>query len=1393
MDDNVPHINLDFGSTDNNTSTFDMGTLGSDWAPKPSEPWGAAKSTGSAWNFGALGEAKDNDGQADTVSNNFSSSIWDTAGTKKGNKNKNVFSESSAFDFGFDNSNSAQQAEAAETTNHETIDEGPGFKVASTKNKKNKKKNGVGAAAEEPLSFLDKEQSQKEDDAGSISAWTSSDTKKKGKKADQSNKSFFSDDFASVPPPPPPPPVGPPKGSDDLYDIGTEDNSWGTFTSAKKSKKGKKDKDGSTKAEDPVVVVDSANSNVLGSVPDETALDDDWAGGWGPAATKGKKKNKDKKASALDGIQGTGLDNQDNDDVGGDNTFDFTSGNGDAFGSGKKKDSKADDKKKKSKGWESTPHEDSLWGDTNKDLLGTGDVSFGEVGHANDTSNDFLDSISAKEDTKKKDKKKSTLIDDLDSDKISSTFDSGTWSTTKKDKKGKKTKSVAGELGSAVDAVPPPPPAAPGPADETYDWGDSSFFDKFDPTKNDKEHEEKESKEKPKDKKKEKDAGKLKKSKKDAETDKVKTILPDVVDEGGKDSFSDLLSLGKSTKKKDSKKNSPVEVLEGLDDTSTVQPDAIETKSAIDDDFAFGGFSAKKGKKGKKDKDAVAPALPQVPMPPDQDETTDYKKASEAELEDDWGFASNKKDKKKKKKEVKTSETADDPRKEFEDMLDEGEHAPAKENSGDKLDITEDPVVTEITPSRPKTKKEKEKEKKEKEKEKKEKEKREKKEKKEMEDREKDELEKVKLEAEEAEKNKEDEGDSNEIVAIIEDKSSKENQKKKKKKDAVGDPNEIVNIIDEASVKDAKKKTKKKDAGIDANDTSTLLKDDSSRDTKKKAKKEIDGDPDEIVDIIDEGSPKDTKDKKKKDKAEAKDKSNGKSSKKGDVSKTKSKEVDDLFSAGDSFPDGDAVDAIDASKEVEKESPKPKKEEAKQSEGWSFWGLKSTAKKDKDASTKKSLDEPSKTDDLVKADEAEATSPAPPPESSAPPSSSKSTKAKSSAKSTVADRVKAFQGGKSSKTSTSSKIDPAADILTESAGGEAYNSLADKTQSPPLKPTITASSSKKVSSSSNKSKSTKKKEGKDAAAILSTADPAAEEPLVDVTDAGATTQKGAIEDPSMDDLGQIDLSSKKEKKSGDKKSDKRSSDKTKKKDVKATKSTKLDKAGDRSGESGGEKANSSTEAKATKKPSKEHKVSKESAAADDEAKLPTPPPEPKPAKKERARVVRDQNSWGFWGAAPKADSKKKVTKDDAVTATRSAAVEEEGVPHLSRSKSARKASARDPDKSPRSSGSEAKPGRVEAKPKTSRGMSLSNMFGAPPPPSRSKSHRQSSTVPRSKPRRTSTGNYGNLPTPPLESEKEIRVSAKAAKVMGIGEKSSRGKRQSTKSKTRGKLNNHPEL
>lgn len=175
---------------------------------------------------------------------------------------------------------------------------------------------------------------------------------------------------------------------------------------------------------------------------------------------------------------------------------------------------------------------------------------------------------------------------------------------------------------------------------------------------------------------------------------------------------------------------------------------------------------------------------------------------------------------------------------------------------------------------------------------------------------------------------------------------------------------------------------------------------------------------------------------------------------------------------------------------------------------------------------------------------------------------------------------------------------------------------------------------------------------------------------------------------------------------------------------------------------------------------------------------PTPPPEPaapKPAKKERARVVRDEgaSSWGFWGTAPKKDVKKAAkAKDDADV---SLAKEKATVTGLSRSKSTKTTKEKEKDeKSPKGSGSDEKEKKSESRPTKSRGSSFAGFFGGPPP-TRAKTVRRTSASATSKTassrRHSMDIDAIGLPSPP--AEEPLQISGKAAKVIGATGKSSK--------------------
>jgi len=191
------------------------------------------------------------------------------------------------------------------------------------------------------------------------------------------------------------------------------------------------------------------------------------------------------------------------------------------------------------------------------------------------------------------------------------------------------------------------------------------------------------------------------------------------------------------------------------------------------------------------------------------------------------------------------------------------------------------------------------------------------------------------------------------------------------------------------------------------------------------------------------------------------------------------------------------------------------------------------------------------------------------------------------------------------------------------------------------------------------------------------------------------------------------------------------------------------------------------------------KDSGSTTAVEDPTKPPTPPPEPEAPspKKERAKVVRQNgaSSWGFWGAAPKQTSSAAKKAKDDLSAT-PAAKPKAAPPAPTRSKSARKATDKDPDKSSVSD----KAKSAASRPKSSRNQSGFSIFGATP--SRSRSVRQSAT-PKTASRAASESRDAAMLTPPPDEDLP-KVSEKAAKVMGMStrERASMSRKASARSR-----------
>ena len=183
---------------------------------------------------------------------------------------------------------------------------------------------------------------------------------------------------------------------------------------------------------------------------------------------------------------------------------------------------------------------------------------------------------------------------------------------------------------------------------------------------------------------------------------------------------------------------------------------------------------------------------------------------------------------------------------------------------------------------------------------------------------------------------------------------------------------------------------------------------------------------------------------------------------------------------------------------------------------------------------------------------------------------------------------------------------------------------------------------------------------------------------------------------------------------------------------------------------------------------------------------PTPPPEPvapkASAKKERARIIRDQgaSSWGFWGAAPKQEPKKERKPKDDVDVTTSPSSKGNAVaPGLNRSKSTKTPREKAKEELSKSSGSD-KDKKVQARPAKSRGSSFSGFFGGPPPV-RTKSIRRTSTaIPKTGSRRQSIDEGApSMPSPPPDDL--LDISNKAARTLGAGA-GKLGRRESVRGK-----------
>ncbi|KAK5170050.1 hypothetical protein LTR04_004969, partial [Oleoguttula sp. CCFEE 6159] len=614
------------------------------------------------------------------------------------------------------------------------------------------------------------------------------------------------------------------------------------------------------------------------------------------------------------------------------------------------------------------------------------------------------------------------------------------------------------------------------------------------------------------------------------------------------------------------------------------------------------------------------------------------------------------------------------------------------------------------------------------------------------------------------------EASSAKVPTIAESKLGKNNSKESPDEvaEVIGDFAPAVVVVEELkAVKEEPPKTAKSSGwglfGSSSKTKTTKEKEKERKDKEEKEKKEaaaeaqrkadeeafaaaLGEDPNEIMDIIDE-APLSKKDSKKKGSTPL-SKVESKSSKKSSSSKAKEDDTVAVEAAA-------MVDVVEApAPSTAAEESKPKK-----ADGWGFWGssLKSAKKPepkkeitpDESANRRISLTEPPKMPEVtLAADEvmsATTTSKAP-------------AKTKAAVKGSVAERVKALQERNKIESVTSPlppppPPPPSVPVVPEP---EPAFLLVDVRG-----PKASAKDKKSANSSSKK----KDKE-------------LSPEPLPAVPPVSKAVPGGFPGEDSFDVLD-FGVKSSTMPVASDKKSSKTKTSDKKLKDVKST------------------KADAIIDVPRSKQPDL---MDDNTPVVKSRSKLPTPPPDPdvktesRSAKKERAKVVKDPgaSSWGFWGAAPKPEVKKEhKTRDEPAS---SPTKEKLSAPGLSRSKSARKATDRGiTEKSAKSSGSDKHPeAKSTSRPKSSRGLSFSNMFGGGPPPARSASMRHStSAVPKSGSRRASMDVGAGLMSPPPD-DNVLKVSAKAAQVMGIGKRNSLSRSQSTREqgKPRGKMGGH---
>lgn len=1355
-DDGAPKLDLSFGGAENKSSGMFGGVsnfLGG---------WGSNNN----WSF------NDANKDAANTSNDApaSSNPWDLGGSKK-NKKKAATND---FDFNFDSG--AQDIVALDPPAEEKPaedkqeDDAWGLPVTTKKGKKGKKGAAVAVVDEPappppppPPPPAEPEPEPAKDD----NAWSFGGGGKKEKK-NKKNNSFFSFDD---PEPEAPTVVEPPPEAEVVK---VEEDPWAWSTSAKDKKKGKKGTAAKEPDPEPAVVV-------IPEVEAEPAKEDNmWGGGWGAAPSKSKKKKGvvEVVEEPIDvppppppppPAESEPPPAAENDDIWG-------------LASTTKKGKKG--KKGKEEPVVVVPEPESIvvvpepepeppvedswgggWGAPAKDKKAKKASKAGKAGLTAKADEPFVpenepgpivvvsetDPAPADDGwggdpwgaaTSKKSKKPpkggfaDPVMDDppivevslvaleeeapKDNKNVAADNDWMDWGSTGQTakKKGKK-----GAIEEVLPEAPPPPPAVPEPAKETkeesgwgFSWGSAGKKDKKG----------KKVKEEPAPPPPPPEPGLV--------AEEI-TMVPDAVDEPKADGEDDFgWGFGKKDKKKKpSKKDDPVEVIGENPADPVMQPESIqETKSQVDED-PWGFTSTKKGKKGKKGSamnppeappaptppEAVPDAAPDEPLPPPPPRPLAALPAPEPEpVKDDdmWGLSTGKKAKKGKKSALSKQTTASEVPSYEEPVVEV-----FAGNPDDIVQIVDDAVPDELPPPPPEP-------------------------------------------------------------VVVEEKKSKKKEEEKPAKSMWGS----WGLGGSKSVKDKEKEKKEKEKKEakekkEGEERQRIEKEEAERvareaeeaaeqerfEAEEKARKEAEDhakfldDPNEIMEIVDEAPKK-----------------KGKKAKKGS-------KIEPVYEPDPPPPpppaamgDDELLDLMgDANEDQLNEllaDTKPKEEE--KSSAWSFWGapLKSTKKSTPSMDAKNAVNELTNQDvslgeAVTNVPEVVADEPPPPPKAT----KTSTTKGKKGTKSSIADRIAALQGGKEGKVELTPPAPPTpppepivepvfipeSEAVVEPPVVEVVD-LAPKSLS-----AATKKSSKKDTKDSKASSSKKKELKKEVKAPTPSLDPVIvvpePEPIVVNFPSVLTPLPGGFPSEDLNVLAFEDPASPAplpeivavvEGPKADKKAKK---DKKSKKVVEAAK----------------EMPPAPPPAQQPSPPA-DFDMEAEDIIVMPEApsKLPTPPPEP--AKKERARVVRNgASSWGMWAAAPssKGDSHRKP-KDDAVAA---APAKERSAHGLTRSKSSR--TPKEVEKSSKSSGSDQI--GEHSKPKPTRASTGFSLFGAPTP-ARSRSTRQAPT-PKTQSRRASVDPGMISPG----ADDPPRMSSKAAKIMGVGAtRGSISRRASTKDK-----------